>query len=61
MIERFREIIREEDRSKTHVRDLPIFMGHGNGDPRVKWNWGDRTQEALKEMNFGKVEFNTYR
>ena len=41
-------------------RDTPIFMGHGDADPLVKYDWGVRTAEALRNLNF-KVDFRTYK
>lgn len=37
-----------------------IFMGHGNADPKVKWQWGQRSAQAIQEMGW-EVEFRTYR
>ena len=41
-------------------KDTPIFMGHGDRDPTVKYEWGQKTAQALTEMGF-KVDFRTYR
>ncbi|MCJ1400072.1 hypothetical protein MMC11_003275 [Xylographa trunciseda] len=60
MIERVRELVKERARSSS-CTGLPFLMCHGNGDPRVKWNWGDRSQKALNEMGYTGVDFKTYR
>ncbi|MCJ1311238.1 hypothetical protein MMC25_004909 [Agyrium rufum] len=40
-------------------QDTPVFMGHGDSDPLVKYAWGQRTAKVLGEMGF-KVDFRTY-
>lgn len=40
--------------------DVPIYMGHGDADPLVKYSWGQRTAQALQELGF-KVDFKTYK
>lgn len=40
-------------------KDTPIFMGHGDADPLVKYEWGVRTAEALKQWGY-KVDLKTY-
>lgn len=37
----------------------PIFMGHGEEDPLIKFDWGNATAEGLKEKGFD-VEFHSY-
>jgi predicted esterase len=37
----------------------PVFLGHGNADPVVKYEFGKLTAEALKGMGFD-VDFRTY-
>ncbi|KAI1077248.1 Phospholipase/carboxylesterase/thioesterase [Whalleya microplaca] len=59
MIERVKEITLERVDGNTS-RSVPFFLANGNGDPQVKWNWGLRTYEAMKQMGL-KVEFRTYR
>ncbi|MCJ1479324.1 hypothetical protein MMC13_008009 [Lambiella insularis] len=39
--------------------ETPIFMGHGDKDPLVKYDWGLRTAEALRDFGY-KVDFRTY-
>lgn len=42
-------------------RDTPFFMGHGNADQLVKYEWGVKTAEALKtELGHKEVDFHTY-
>jgi len=40
--------------------DVPIYMGHGDIDPMVKYTWGQRTAQVLRELGF-KVDFKTYK
>jgi len=43
-------------------RDTSFFMGHGDVDPTVRYEWGVKTAEALKtELGHTKVHFETYR
>jgi predicted esterase len=41
-------------------KDTPIFIGHGDSDPLVKYEWGQKTAQFLKERGF-KVDFRTYK
>lgn len=38
----------------------PIFIGHGDADPVVKYQWGAATAEKLKSWGY-EVDFKTYR
>lgn len=40
--------------------ETPIFMGHGDADPLVRYDWGKRTAAALTDCGF-KVDFRTYK
>ena len=60
MTERVQNLVQESALSSS-CKDLPFLICHGNGDPRVKWNWGDRSQKAINEMGYTSVEFKTYR
>ncbi|KAH0559880.1 hypothetical protein GP486_003600 [Trichoglossum hirsutum] len=40
-------------------KDTRIFMGHGVNDPLVKFDWGAKTAEILKEWGYS-VEFHSY-
>lgn len=54
------------DKIKNYVKtdapnlDTPIFMGHGNVDAVVRYEWGQQTALILKDMGW-KVDFRTYR
>ncbi|GAB7359966.1 hypothetical protein MBLNU230_g7491t1 [Neophaeotheca triangularis] len=37
----------------------PIFMGHGDADPIVRYEWGQKTSEVLQGWGW-KVDFKTY-
>jgi predicted esterase len=41
-------------------QNTPIFMGHGDADPVVKYVYGKKSADALKELGY-KVDFRTYR
>ncbi|MCJ1228810.1 hypothetical protein MMC12_005473 [Toensbergia leucococca] len=41
-------------------KETPIFMGHGDKDPLVKYDWGQKTATALESFGY-KVEFKTYK
>ena len=51
---------------KEHVpegninKDTPIFMGHGDQDPLVRYDLAQASEKALKAMGYG-VDFKTYR
>ena len=38
----------------------PIFMGHGDADPVVRYPWGKATADKLKEWGWD-VDFRTYK
>ena len=40
-------------------KDAPIFMGHGDSDPLVRYVWGKGTAEKLQQLGW-KVDFRTY-
>ena len=40
-------------------KDTKIFMGHGKADPLVKYEWGVKTAEKLRELGY-TVDFNGY-
>lgn len=52
---KIREMVPEENPNK----DTPIFMAHGDVDPVVRYEWGQRTASKLKEWGW-KVDFKTY-
>ncbi|KAK5164406.1 acyl-protein thioesterase 1 [Cryomyces antarcticus] len=41
-------------------KETPIFMGHGDADQVVRYEWGQKTAQKLKEWGWS-VKFNTYR
>ena len=42
-------------------KDTPWFMGHGDADPLVKYEWGKASAKALREkMAIKDLEFKTY-
>lgn len=50
------------EEAKGVNKDTPFFMGHGDADPLVKYEWGVKTAEALTaELGHTKVEFKTYK
>ncbi|KAI9768972.1 MAG: hypothetical protein M1840_004568 [Geoglossum simile] len=40
-------------------KDTKIFIGHGEADPLVKYEWAVKTKEKLKELGY-TVSFNGY-
>jgi predicted esterase len=50
------------EEAKGINRDTPFFMGHGDADPLVKYEWGVKAAEALKaDLGHTHVEFKTYK
>jgi len=41
-------------------QQTPIFMGHGDADPVVKYQWGQMTANKLKGWGWN-VDFRTYK
>ncbi len=52
---KIRELVPKENPNK----ETPIFMGHGDKDPLVKYEWGTKTAEILKDWGWN-VDFKTY-
>ncbi|PTB62221.1 Phospholipase/carboxylesterase [Trichoderma citrinoviride] len=52
---KFKEFIPESNPNK----DTPIFMGHGDADPLVLYEWGTATEKKIKELGFN-VKLETY-
>jgi predicted esterase len=44
---------------KNANKDTKIFMGHGDADQTVRYEWGELTREKLKEWGYD-VDFRTY-
>jgi len=53
---KIRDLVPKENPNKETL----IFMGHGDQDPLVKYEWGTKTAEILKDWGW-KVDFRTYR
>lgn len=47
--------------SKDVNKDTPFFMGHGDADQVVKFQWGQQTADFLTKELGHQVEFKTYR
>ena len=47
--------------AKEVNKDTPIFMGHGDADEVVKYQWGERTAAFLRKEFGHQVEFKTYK
>ena len=37
----------------------PFFMGHGDSDPLVRYEWGKKTSEEIRKLGY-QIEFKTY-
>lgn len=46
--------------SDSPNKETPIFMGHGDKDPVVKYEYGKQTAQQLKDWGWN-VDFKTYR
>lgn len=53
---KLRQLIPPENPNK----DTSVWMGHGDSDPLVRYDWGKITAEILRGWGY-KVEFRTYR
>ncbi|KAI9709907.1 MAG: hypothetical protein M1820_002984 [Bogoriella megaspora] len=51
--------IRDMVPAENPNKETPIFMGHGDADPVVRYDWGKRTAEKLKEWGWN-VDLKTY-
>jgi predicted esterase len=45
--------------NKNANKDTKIFMGHGDVDQTIRYEWGEMTSEKLKEWGYD-VDFRTY-
>ncbi|KXT00262.1 hypothetical protein AC578_1227 [Pseudocercospora eumusae] len=52
--------IRELVPKDSPNQQTPIFMGHGDADPVVRYAWGKATADTLKEWGWN-VDFRTYK
>lgn len=41
-------------------KKTPFFLAHGEDDPVVKYEFGQRSSQALKDLGLENVEFNSY-
>ena len=57
MHDRIKDVIAET--TPAPDKAVPIFMGHGDSDPLVKYAWGQKTAQVIQEMGW-KVDFRTY-
>ncbi|CAD0098846.1 unnamed protein product, partial [Aureobasidium mustum] len=46
--------------SENPNKQTPIFMGHGDADPVVRYEWGQATAKTLQEWGWN-VDFKTYK
>ena len=53
---KIKELIPAENPNK----DTPIFMAHGDKDQVVRYEWGQKTAQILKDWGW-KVDFKTYK
>jgi predicted esterase len=54
--EKLQELVPADSPNKA----TPIFMGHGDADPVVKYTWGQMTAEKLQQWGWN-VDFKTYK
>lgn len=52
---KLREMVPKENPNK----ETKIFMGHGDADPIVRYEWGQKTSQVLGEWGW-QVDFKTY-
>ncbi|KAI5221797.1 Phospholipase/carboxylesterase [Aureobasidium subglaciale] len=52
--------IRDMIPSENPNKQTPIFMGHGDADPVVRYQWGQATAQTLQEWGWN-VDFKTYK
>ena len=52
--------IRDLVPAESPNKDTPIFMGHGDVDPVVRYPWGQATAQQLREWGW-EVDFKTYK
>jgi len=48
------------EEAKDVNKDTPFFMGHGDADEVVKYQWGVKTAEKLRELGH-TLDFRTYK
>ncbi|KAH8200018.1 hypothetical protein TruAng_005794 [Truncatella angustata] len=60
MIDRVKILVSEQAPAIPSSRRTPVFLGHGNGDPKVKLHWAQRTANAIVDMGV-PTRFEVYR
>ena len=43
-----------------HANKMPVFWGHGTADPIIRYGWGEKSRDLLKEMGFSEIESHAY-
>lgn len=59
MSNKIKELAKEQ--AKEINKDTPFFMGHGDADEVVRYEWGQKSAEFLRKELGHQVEFKTYR
>lgn len=59
MPDKFQTLVAETGTEAKIKSKPPIFMGHGEADPLVKFEWGKQTADGLKDNGFD-VEWHQY-
>lgn len=54
-----KDLAKEE--AKEANKDTPFFMGHGDADEVVRYEWGQQTAEFLRKDLGHQVQFKTYK
>ena len=52
--------IRDYATTEASNKETPVFMGHGDSDPLVQYQWGVETADELKKIGW-KVDLRTYK
>ncbi|CZT51559.1 related to phospholipase/esterase [Rhynchosporium secalis] len=53
------DVTNDEWRPSAHYLDAPIFLGHGEMDIKVQFQWGVEMKEVLKKLDID-ASFNSY-
>ena len=56
MHNKIKDFVPTDNPNKT----TPVFMGHGDADPTVRYEWGQMTAKVLQGMGWA-VDFRTYK
>ena len=60
MHSRAKEIVAATAPAPAPDKTVPVFMGHGNSDPLVKYNWALLTAQTIQDMGW-KVDLHMYK